>query len=278
MYIVARVALSTTMLLAVRQASQMTTAEEDAFDCGARPLKIVIIGDAGVGKSEFTVAACDESISLPNRPRDVLRDPMQLESTIGVDFQTTSRRTRDESRVIRFQLWDTAGSERFRSLTTNYMRFAVAFLVFYEVVSFVSFQNAIRNWLHVAQDFAQDEPLIFVVGSKTDLVPAGVVDVETPRRRGGMQRVREVPVDAKRAALERWPEEAERLNAVTAFYETNVREENGYVAYDTFTKIAHVVNDYIEARSKAAKFVIAPDDLVAIGALKFPRTKKKKKC
>lgn len=61
--------------------------------------KVVLIGDAGVGKSNLLTRFTKNEFTLESR------------STIGVEFATRSVRV--ENKVVKAQIWDTAGQERF---------------------------------------------------------------------------------------------------------------------------------------------------------------------
>ena len=60
--------------------------------------KVVLAGDAAVGKSSFIMRLCKGKFVA------------NLNSTLGVDFQTKVLEV--DGRVIALQLWDTAGQER----------------------------------------------------------------------------------------------------------------------------------------------------------------------
>ena len=62
-------------------------------------LKIVIIGDAGVGKTSMIQ-------QFVNRKFD-----KHYEETIGVEFQVKTFKINDT--ITKIEIWDTAGSERF---------------------------------------------------------------------------------------------------------------------------------------------------------------------
>ncbi|XP_055334930.1 putative ras-related protein Rab-5B isoform X4 [Paramacrobiotus metropolitanus] len=70
--------------------------------------KIVILGDAGVGKSSLLLRYADE-----------LFNPVYI-NTIGVDFRI--RTLLVEDKLIKLQIWDTAGQERFRNITASFYR------------------------------------------------------------------------------------------------------------------------------------------------------------
>jgi small GTP-binding protein len=71
-------------------------------------IKIIIVGASGVGKSSLLMRYVD----------DTYNDTFI--STIGVDFRI---KTIDIDGVsVKLQIWDTAGHERFRAITTSYYR------------------------------------------------------------------------------------------------------------------------------------------------------------
>jgi Ras-related protein Rab-33B len=70
-----------------------------------RVFKVIIIGDAGVGKTCLSFRFCNN------------RFPAQTEATIGVDFREKTLTLENE--LIRTQLWDTAGQERYRQSITG---------------------------------------------------------------------------------------------------------------------------------------------------------------
>ena len=90
--------------------------------------------------------------------------------TIGVEFSskivkvgTGARRKR-----IKLQLWDTAGTERFRSVSRSYYRGAAGALLVYDISSRASF-NALPDFLHDARALASPDLTLLLVGNKCDL-------------------------------------------------------------------------------------------------------------
>ena len=71
-------------------------------------LKILIIGESGVGKSSLLLRFTDDQF-----------DPDQ-EATIGVDFKV--KVIDNHGNRVKLAIWDTAGQERFRTLTPSYYR------------------------------------------------------------------------------------------------------------------------------------------------------------
>lgn len=119
--------------------------------------KIILIGDANIGKT-----------SLINRyVTDSFAD--RYICTIGVDFMMKSINYDDQT--IKLQLWDTAGMEKYKQITTSYYRGAQAAIVCFDLTSRESF-NSITKWV---DDFCQFYNPIFqrtilIVGNKADLI------------------------------------------------------------------------------------------------------------
>ena len=117
-------------------------------------LKILLIGDSGVGKSSLLVRFCDDAFS-----------GKQL-STIGVDFKVKYVELRDKK--FKLAIWDTAGQERFRTLTSSYYRGAHALILVYDTSSRASFSN-LSYWLEEVNKYSTNgEAVILVVGNKID--------------------------------------------------------------------------------------------------------------
>jgi len=87
-------------------------------------------------------------------------------SSIGVDFKTKQIEIND--RVIKMQIWDTAGHEKFRTITTSYFKSAHAIIVLCGVTDETSFEN-IKNWMIDIDKFGKQGVLKVLIGNKKDL-------------------------------------------------------------------------------------------------------------
>ena len=125
--------------------------------------KLLVIGDTGVGKTCIILRYVDNHFSK------------NMLSTIGVDFKTKTIRLRQ--RQIKLQIWDTAGHERFRTITNAFYRGAMGIVLAYDVTNEKSFNN-IAQWMKNISDqcTGSDDPVRVIVGNKCDL--AGVVERE----------------------------------------------------------------------------------------------------
>eukprot|EP01126_Amoeba_proteus_P003587 TRINITY_DN1119_c0_g1_i1.p1 TRINITY_DN1119_c0_g1~~TRINITY_DN1119_c0_g1_i1.p1 ORF type:complete len:129 (-),score=19.76 TRINITY_DN1119_c0_g1_i1:161-547(-) len=66
------------------------------------------------------------------------------------------------------KLWDTAGEERFRTITSSYYRGAHGIIVVYDMTNPQSFNN-IKKWLQEIERYASNDVIIFLFGNKCDL-------------------------------------------------------------------------------------------------------------
>ncbi len=108
--------------------------------------KLLIIGNSSVGKTSFLFRYCDDSFTSA------------FVSTVGIDFKVKTV-FRGEKRV-KLQIWvrndifvrictnglqDTAGQERYRTITTAYYRGAMGFILMYDITNEESF-NSVQDW------------------------------------------------------------------------------------------------------------------------------------
>lgn len=117
-------------------------------------LKLLFVGDSGVGKSSMLLKFTDNTFNDT------------FISTIGVDFKIKSITVCDKT--VKLQIWDTAGQERFRTITSSYYRGAHAVIIVYDITNRSTFANVDR-WLSEIKKYSQDNVLIFLVGNKSDL-------------------------------------------------------------------------------------------------------------
>ncbi|KAI0474113.1 P-loop containing nucleoside triphosphate hydrolase protein [Xylariaceae sp. FL0804] len=132
--------------------------------------KIILLGPSGTGKS------CLLHRFVKNEWR------VLSSQTIGVEFAskiikvgTGARRKR-----IKLQLWDTAGTERFRSVSRSYYRGAAGAVLVYDLTSQASFRN-LQPFLNDARALASPNLTTLLVGNKLDLAHDSLlVDTSVP--------------------------------------------------------------------------------------------------
>jgi Ras-related protein Rab-18 len=125
--------------------------------------KILLIGDAGVGKSSILLRFTDDAFEE------------HLASTIGVDFKVKT--VTIGGSTVKLTIWDTAGQERFRTLTSSYYRGCHGVILTYDVNDRQTFTN-LKQWLEEVDMYSTSQNSAkMLVGNKID-VGAREVSVE----------------------------------------------------------------------------------------------------
>jgi len=108
-------------------------------DEAEKPIKLVMVGDSGVGKSCLLDKFLDDS-STNN-----------FISTIGVDIR--SRETKIQDKTVKLQVWDTGGQQRYRPVLASCYRGATGVIIVFDVTNMVSFRN-VKQWILEVEEFA----------------------------------------------------------------------------------------------------------------------------
>jgi len=119
-----------------------------------RRVKLLMLGDSGVGKSSLIMRWTLDSFSP------------SLQSTVGVNFK--SRKVHVANELVQVQVWDTAGQEQFHKITTSYYKGAQGIMLVYDVTDRASLAN-IEYWIKNIKHHASDQVQVALIGNKTDL-------------------------------------------------------------------------------------------------------------
>ncbi|KAA0147727.1 hypothetical protein FNF27_08349 [Cafeteria roenbergensis] len=130
-----------------------------ASDVDAAEVKLVMLGDTGVGKSSVAAQFVRGSF-----------DTMQA-ATIGAAYLSKPFVLRGQ-RPIKFQIWDTAGQEKYESLAPMYYRKAGAAIVMYDLTLASSFER-LRDWVRELGENGPQDIVVACVGNKLDLTGDG---------------------------------------------------------------------------------------------------------
>ena len=96
--------------------------------------------------------------------------------TAGVDYKLKNIVLKEKS--IKIQIWDTAGQEKYRTLTKSYFKGAAGIILVYDVCDKASFEN-IDYWIQMIRKNADDEHVeLLLLGNKIDLINERVVSEE----------------------------------------------------------------------------------------------------
>lgn len=171
-------------------------------------IKLLLIGDAGVGKTAMILSYCNE---LPRVSTKVNKDESQMKlpqtsavnrvknieqrkryslndfensvasgsdtefeinttSTIGIDIKTNL--VNIDNRFFRVIMWDTAGQERYRNaMISSLYKGSNGVILSYDICDFNSFLNCLNGWLLESIENIPnlDHTRFYLVGNKLDL-------------------------------------------------------------------------------------------------------------
>jgi small GTP-binding protein len=132
-------------------------------------LKILTLGDSTVGKSSFI--------------NKFVRNTFEIDCTsnIGTDIQT--RLIKMDGKTINVSFYDTAGQEKYRSISLSLMRHADGILLMYDITKQSSFDN-ISQWMEsIYENKGNNFPLI-LIGNKCDLEKKRIITIEQGEKLG----------------------------------------------------------------------------------------------
>jgi len=116
--------------------------------------KYIIVGDTAVGKSCLLLQFTDKRFQ-----------PVH-DLTIGVEFG--SRTVTIDGNQIKLQIWDTAGQEKFRSITRSYYRGTTGALLVYDITRRETFDH-LTEWLEDCRKYSNPNMVVMLIGNKCDL-------------------------------------------------------------------------------------------------------------
>ena len=125
--------------------------------------KVVLVGESGVGKTSIITQYIDQTFQK------------DLQSTTGGTFSTKSVEC-DGGKILKFEIWDTAGQEKYRSLTTMFYKDANAAILVYDVTRLDSFEEIKKYWAKQIKESAPENIILVLAGNKSDLIEREVVD------------------------------------------------------------------------------------------------------
>ncbi|XP_048782214.1 ras-related protein Rab-44 isoform X1 [Lagopus muta] len=114
---------------------------------------VLFVGDSHVGKTSFLYRLHADTFNP------------HLAATVGLDYQVKNLVVDNKRFALR--LWDSAGQERYHSVTKQFFRKADGVVLMYDVTSQYSFAD-VHYWLSCIQEGAEDGVTVLLLGNKTD--------------------------------------------------------------------------------------------------------------
>ena len=116
-------------------------------------LQIVLVGDESVGKTSLLNRYIDDIFS---------ESPGEI---IGVEYRT--KYYDYEGNQIELKIWDTAGQEKYHSITNNYIRTADGIIFMYDITNKKTYEG-IKKWMKNSDEISNNYKKI-LLGNKCDL-------------------------------------------------------------------------------------------------------------
>ncbi len=119
--------------------------------------KIVLLGDSGVGKtcliSRFISGNFDANVN----------------STNGASYASKKIEYANLGKTLVLDIWDTAGQEKYKSLTKFFYKDAAMVILVYDITRKESFDNLKNFWYTEIQQYGDKDIILGIAGNKSDL-------------------------------------------------------------------------------------------------------------
>ena len=125
-------------------------------------LKILLCGNSGVGTTSIFKRYYEN------------RFEGTFITSIGIDFRT--KEIKYKKKIYSIHLIDTAGEERFRSITSSYFRMAEYYLLVFDLTDKNSLIS-LPEWIDSLKEYINN-PKFFIIGNKSDLDRSQISDIE----------------------------------------------------------------------------------------------------
>ena len=120
-------------------------------------IKIVLLGESGTGKTsiiaQFTRGEFDPNVL----------------TSISAQFISKLTYIAEYDKTIKFDIWDTAGQEKFRSLAQIFYKDAKAIILVYDITNLKSFEELKNYWYPKVKENCQSDIILGLAGNKDDL-------------------------------------------------------------------------------------------------------------
>jgi len=129
-------------------------------------LKFIIVGDTGTGKTNLMYRFVFDKFTSEIHP------------TIGIEFGTKTHQI--DNFIVKIYVWDTAGQEKFMSITKAYYRASHCVFIVYDISDQKSYDHVVNIWHPQACELTDSNTLKVLVANKSDL--KSVVDINIAKK------------------------------------------------------------------------------------------------
>ncbi|MCQ2817441.1 MAG: GTP-binding protein [archaeon] len=137
---------------------------DDAESC-----KVVLLGESGVGKTSIITQFTEEMFSE------------EQQSTTGATFSSKEISCLHGKRNLKFEIWDTAGQEKYRALSKMFYKDAAAAVLVYDITRKSSFEEVKNYWANEIKEYSPKKIVLAIAANKSDLFEQEEVNEQTGR-------------------------------------------------------------------------------------------------
>ena len=120
-------------------------------------IKIITLGNTSVGKSSFILKYIENKFTY------------NYTTTLGLDFKQKKIKLKN-GKEVRLRIFDTAGQERFRTVSVSFIKKADGVILIYDISNRESF-DSIGEWIKNIRETGKEILPVVLVGNKCDLPP-----------------------------------------------------------------------------------------------------------
>ena len=120
-------------------------------------VKVVLLGESGVGKTSIISQFTTNNFN----PR--------VATSVSAQFISKTIEFPDYGKKLKFDIWDTVGQEKYRSLAKIFYKDAKIIVFVYDITTDFSFKALKDFWYRETINYADNDPIFAIVANKIDL-------------------------------------------------------------------------------------------------------------
>ena len=137
-------------------------------DEDSQEIKTILVGMSGTGKTNIINA-------MTNQPFDSNKISTLTSTFIEKVIEINKKK-------YSIELWDTAGQEKYKSLTKIFLKDSKIVIFVYDITTQESFEE-VNYWVTTVKEILGEEPVYGLVGNKKDLYMNEEIDEDTGRNK-----------------------------------------------------------------------------------------------
>ena len=123
----------------------------------AQPVKVVLLGESGVGKTSIITQFISKKFN------------QRCPTSVSAQFISKIIKFPEYSKNLKFDIWDTVGQEKYRSLTKIFYKDADIIIFVYDITTEFSFKAIKDYWYQETKEHTDIEPILALAANKIDL-------------------------------------------------------------------------------------------------------------